>query len=77
MVIAHHHTRHFMVPVSAIPDMRIWKQFLSNHHINKEWTLMNEWKPDKHNSDGIRTGFSMQQPNTTQYLSCPERFLID
>jgi len=26
---------------------------------------------DKHSSDAVRTGFSMQQPNTTHHLSCP------
>lgn len=35
---------------------------------------MTEWKLDKNNSDGIRTGFSMHQPNTTQYLSALRDF---
>ena len=32
-------------------------------------------EPDKHSSDGTRTGFSMQQSNSTHHLSCPEGLL--
>ncbi len=57
-------------------------QYYSKNHLESWRMNFDETKPsaamiepDKCRRDGTKTGFSMQQSNTTHHLSCPEELL--